>query len=245
MTGAPQGIFSKAPGAPAIVPQLQLVFEESAEQLARAATPEVHEPLAVPSAPPPAPTANSTERLAANGSIVSPPETHNNIDVGAISSLVGAKARPGDVAPEASRQNGTHHSIMQQVEQPLRGRSAADEEVDEELDYEEEDDGFLEEMEMEPPPHGAGGVTAASSGAAGLGSDKQSPIGPAMGPAAGPASLSDPPGAVEEDNAQPVAAPSARTVGPAMPPPELLAAAQEAALAVSPPCGLLESFIIE
>jgi hypothetical protein len=101
-----------------------------------------------------------------------------------------------------------------------------------ELDYGEDDDG-IEEVEMEPPPGGGeSGVAAVSSGPAEPGPDERPSIRPAMGPATGPASANEPSCAADEDGArQP--APPARPVGPAMPPPELLAAAQEAALAVS------------
>ena len=218
------------PGAPAILPQLQLVFEESADQLASAATSESQETPAALRAPLVAHAAADGTAPSANGSAVSPTAYHDQANTEHMDAGTGGRARSGDAAPELAGQNGQHVPTAQQVKPPPPRRSEAYQDEDEELDYGEDEDD-MEEVEMERPPHGASGIAAASSGPAEPGTDVRPSIGLAVGPVTGPSSAKDPPDVADEDVVQ-KAAPPARTVGPAMPPPELLAAAQEAALAV-------------
>ncbi len=243
-----QGIYSKAAGAPALMPQLQLVFDESAEQLASAATPE---PRQAAPAEPSKPSAAAmphlpASRQAANG--VGPAANRRAVApaVPSAAEAPSVKAATAQQTPSSARENGSATRV--QVPQQRNNTAAVGEDDgDEELDYGEDEDEDMEEIVMDAAPDIHSGDAAQQPG--GSTSDPQAElplgavVGPAMGPAMGPPA--EPVDAAEPDLADGAdtgegppsnAAPPPRTVGPAMPPPELLAAAQEAALAVmSPP----------
>ena len=231
-----QGIFTKAAGAPALMPQLQLVFDESAEQLARAATPESRQAeLATPSEPgAPAERDPSAAPQAANG--IAPAANGRK----AVSAATAAAESGNAQAAAAGQPSSAHGTTAARVKQPQRTAEVCD---GEELDYgDDEDYEAMEEIVMDTLPGNHSSVAAEQKGASSTATDTRLPPGPAVGPAIGLAMgpLSRPPDAAEinvevpaaDGDARGGAAPPPRTAGPAMPPPELLAAAQEAALAV-------------
>ena len=229
------------------MPQLQPVFDETAEQLASAATPdprqaalaEPSEPstAAVPS-PPAAPQAANGVGPAANGRAAAPA-------IPSVAEVPSAKAATAQQTPSSARENGSAKRV-----QTPKHSTVGEDDGDEELDYGEDEDEDMEEIVMDAAPGSLTGDAFQQPGGSTSDLEAQLPlgavVGPAIGPAMGPATepvdaaAHDLRGEADAGAGAPrsAAPPPLRTVGPAMPPPELLAAAQEAALAVRVPQNL-------
>ena len=229
------------------MPQLQPVFDESAEQLASAATPEPAQAApAEPSEPSqPSEAAELEPPAAARAALGVGPAANGMAADPAIPSAAevpGAKTATAQRQPSSARENG---SATTRVQMPQHSTAAYEDNGDEELDYGDEEDEAVEEIMMDAGPHGhSNGAVQRAAGADADTEDHLSPgavapvIGPTMGPLAGSgdAAARELEGDADLGKDAPTdAAPQPRTAGPAMPPPELLAAAQEAALAVSAP----------
>ena len=261
-----QGIFSRASGSLPLLPQLQFVFEETAAELAAAATSAPLPPSskAARSAAPLAgasipvevgsslrssksPTKNPGLASGVNAATEQLPVQRDGQGSGKGAANGSANVPPNVISVEEAGRSGASKAPWLPKPSTVTREGSID------LDFDDSDE-EMEELEMEGPHNAASTVSRVpkavtgpslgsraatskivpSSGPPHSHSEAASDIGPSLGPDRGAASMAGPQQQPSRDTMPETAVPPLRMVGPARPPAELLAAAQEAALAVNP-----------